>query len=112
MRFPDMTALARRKRLTVNQFTAAFARANPSLKPDMLRVKTTRGNRLSEVWLCMDKAMEFARCHRRQSASNAASLLHIEPGPAMLSPKDPTRRQPRKPRLSLDLEPHATARKD
>lgn len=81
--YPDMAALAGRKNLTVGQFASAFARANPGLRADMLRVTTTRGNWLSEVWLCMDRAMDFTRCPAHQGGAPTRSYLKIEPGPGM-----------------------------
>lgn len=82
IRFPDMTALARVDTLTVGQFAAAFARANGGLKPEMIRIVTTRGKALSEVRLCMNRAMEFARCRTRQSGASSKARLRILPGPA------------------------------
>lgn len=79
IRYPDMGALARSKSLTVGQFAQAFARANRGLKPDMLRVTTTRGNWLSEVWLCMDRAMAFTRCPAHQGGAPVKSPLRIAP---------------------------------
>lgn len=79
IRYPDMGALARTKSLTVGQFAQAFARANRGLKPDMLRVTTARGNWLSEVWLCMDRAMAFTRCPAHQGGAPVTSRLRIAP---------------------------------
>jgi ribonuclease T2 len=105
IRFPDMTALARRKSLTVGDFTTSFARANKGLRADAIRVVTTRDGSLSEVRLCMDKAMEFARCPKRQPGANARAILRIQPGPNIR----PTRRMPptARPGLKLDLDPNA-----
>ncbi|WP_028055801.1 ribonuclease T2 family protein [Sphingobium bisphenolivorans] len=77
IRYPDMAALARRKALTVGQFAKAFAAANQGMRPDMLRVMTTRDNRLSEVALCMNRAMEFARCPAHQRGAANGSALRI-----------------------------------
>lgn len=79
IRYPDMAALAQTKTLTVGEFAQAFARANRGLRPDMLRVTTTRDNWLSEVWLCMDRAMKFARCPRHQGSAPSTSDLRIAP---------------------------------
>lgn len=100
IRFPDMTALARRKALTVGDFTTAFARANQGLRADAIRVVTSRDSSLTEVRLCMDKAMEFARCPVRQPGAKPRELLRIQPGPNIR----PTRRTPR-PGLKLNLDP-------
>lgn len=111
LRYPDMRALAQRKALTVGQFADAFARANKGLRPDMVRVTTVRGNWLSEVWLCMDKAMDFTRCPGHQGGAPTSSYLRIEPGPVIANPRRPaaTPRQgsnpARNPGLILDLDP-------
>lgn len=123
LRFPDMAALAKRPSLTVGQFAQAFAAANGRMRADMLRVTTTRGNWLSEVWICLDKQMEMARCPVGAGGAPQAGLLRIEPGPAGLpraaaaprpaanaARKPPPPRasgvQPaRKPALRLDLDP-------
>ena len=115
MRYPDMTALAATKNLTVGKFAEAFARANKGLRADMLRVTTTRGNWLSEVWLCMDRAMAFTRCPAHQGGAAPASLLRIEPGPRIAYSRPaisvPRQAKPavtpaRKPGLILDLDPN------
>jgi ribonuclease T2 len=113
IRYPDMRALARQPALTVGAFAQAFARANPGLKPNMIRIRTTRGNWLEEVWLCMDKLMEFVRCPTDQSGTLDGSRLRIEPGPSIdyTKPIDrpapkPGARPKRKPGLLLDLDPN------
>ena len=106
IRYPDMAQLARREALTVKQFTAAFARANKGLSPGMIRVKTARGGWLSEVSLCMDRAMDYARCPASQRGAPEAASLRIRPGPNILPPK--ARAAPaRRPALKLDLDPNA-----
>ena len=106
IRYPNMTLLARRETLTVKQFAAEFARANKGLTPDMLRIRTTRGGALSEVWLCMDRAMDYARCPTGQRGAPAAAKLRIQPGPNILPQK--SRAVPaRRPALKLDLDPNA-----
>ncbi len=106
IRYPDMTRLARRDTLTVKQFTEEFARANKGLSPGMIRVKTVRDGWLSEVSLCMDRAMDYARCPASQRGTPDAAKLRIRPGPHILPPKA----QPapaRRPALKLDLDPNA-----
>ena len=110
LRYPDMAALARRKTLTVTQFATAFAAANKRLEPDMLRVTTVRGNWLSEVWICMDRAMEFTRCPAHQGGAPGPSYLRIEPGPnipnsRLTTPRGSRAAPARKPGLVLDLDP-------
>ena len=62
-------------------FADAFARANKGLRADMLRVTTTRGGWLNEVWLCMDKAMQFTRCPGHQGGAPTSAALRIARGP-------------------------------
>lgn len=109
LRYPDMGALARRKTLTVGQFAEAFARANKGLKAEMMRVTTTRGNWLSEVWLCMDRALEFARCPAHQGGAPDSAYLRIQPGPSIPNPRRAVRTPTpqREPGLFLDLDPNA-----
>lgn len=109
MRFPDMAALAKRDRLTVAQFTEAFARVNGRLRPEMIRVTTTRGNWLSEVRICMDRAMEFARCPVGQAGAKGGAYLRVEPGPAIPRQRPAPVTPARKPGLILDLDPTAEA---
>lgn len=86
LRYPDMAALGRRETLTVGQFADAFARANKGLRADMLRVTTTRGGWLNEVWLCMDKAMRFTRCPGHQGGAPTSAALRIARGPDSAAP--------------------------
>lgn len=108
LRYPDMAALARRKALTAGQFAEAFAAANKGMRADMLRVTTTRDNRLSEVWLCMDKSLEFSRCPAHQGGAPGKASLRIAPGPNIPNP----RRAAPMPRPILDLDPNAEIPKD
>ncbi|WP_375196991.1 ribonuclease T [Sphingobium sp.] len=105
LRYPDMTGLARRKTLTVGQFAKAFAAANKGMRADMLRITTTRDHRLSEVWLCMDKVMEFARCPAHQGGARDSAGLRIAPGPYIRNPRPAA--PARRPGLILDLDPDA-----
>jgi len=74
LRFPDMNALSRQPDLTVDGFARAFAAANrhiPGLSTDAVRVRVTRDLWLSEVWLCLDQDLAFARCGRNQGGGFA-----------------------------------------
>lgn len=62
LRFPDMNALSRRPGLTAGQLASAIARANPGITPAMMRVTTTRGGWLDEIWLCLDLRYRYERC--------------------------------------------------
>jgi ribonuclease T2 len=53
IRTPDMANLAHRRGLTVGQFQAAFAAANPGMRPDMMRLNLNKNGWLEEVWLCL-----------------------------------------------------------
>ena len=106
IRYPDMAALARRPTLTVGQFVQAFVAANRGLKADMVRVTTTRDNRLSEVWLCMDRSLEFARCPTHQRGARPATRIRITPGPNIPNAKRPPAPVHR-PGLILNLDPDA-----
>ena len=108
VRYPNMTVLARRQSLTAGQLAAEFARLNKGLKPDMIRVKTARGGWLSEVRLCMDRAMDYARCPSSQRGAPDGARLRIQPGPNILPPKRRAAPSPR-PALKLDLDPNAQA---
>ena len=76
LRYPDMDALSRRP-LTVGQFARAFARANPGIGPDMMRVTTKRGGWLDEVWLCVDTRFRYRRCPAHQGGAPASAALRI-----------------------------------
>ncbi|AMK22208.1 MULTISPECIES: ribonuclease T2 family protein [unclassified Sphingobium] len=107
IRYPDMAALARRKTLTVGRFTEAFAAANQGMRADMMRVTATRDNRLSEVWLCMDKALEFARCPKHQGGTSNQTSLRIAPGPNIPNPKRAKPAPASRSGLILHLDPNA-----
>lgn len=109
IRYPDMAGLARRPALTVGDFARAFAAANRGIRADMLRVTVSRGGWLDEVWLCLDKQIDYARCPAHQGGASAKARLRIAPGPRI--PARPLPRQlvtpARKPALVLDLHPDA-----
>lgn len=110
LRYPDMAALSRRPNLTAGQFAAAFAKANKGMTADMMRVTTTRDNKLSEVWLCMDRALEFTRCPGHQGGVPDSAYVKITPGPVILNPRRPVpppANPTKRPGLMLDLDPNA-----
>ncbi|UAK23324.1 ribonuclease T2 family protein [Sphingomonas nostoxanthinifaciens] len=59
---PDMTSLARRDDLTVGQFVAAFALANPAIGADAVQPRTNASGWLQEVWICLDTRFKPRRC--------------------------------------------------
>jgi ribonuclease T2 len=80
LRYPDMAALAARPGITAGAFAEAFAAANKGLlRADMMRVTATRDNRLSEVWLCMDRKLHYTRCPAHQGGVSPQTMLKIAP---------------------------------
>lgn len=105
IRYPDMTALARHPSLTVGGFVQAFVAANPRLRANMLRVGTTRQGWLQELWICLDSALEYARCPGGKPGVALSARLRITPGPRIAQRPLPARRtQGPAPQLKLDME--------
>lgn len=75
--FPDMAALSRTANLTQGRLAAAFARANPGMSPQMLRIVATRDGWLEEVWLCHDRAFRRARCPNTAGDSRGSATVRI-----------------------------------
>jgi ribonuclease T2 len=61
LRYPDMDALSRRP-LNAGDFATAFARANPGLPAEAIRVTVNKRGWLDELWLCLDKSFAYERC--------------------------------------------------
>jgi len=77
LRFPEMEALSRRGGLTVASLMAALARANPGISANSMRITTTRGGWLDEVWLCLDLNFRYQECPRGQGGAPVTSQLKI-----------------------------------
>ncbi|MEP6785455.1 MAG: ribonuclease T [Sphingomonadales bacterium] len=77
LRFPDMNALSRRSGLTVGMLAAAIARANPGIAPGMMRVTTTRGGWLDEIWLCLDLKYRYRQCKANTGGAKPNTRLKI-----------------------------------
>ncbi len=75
LRYPDMNALSRGP-LTVGQFVAAFAAANPGVPADAVRVTAKRGW-LDELWLCLDTRFRYERCKAGTGGLAADASLKI-----------------------------------
>ena len=75
IRYPDMGALSR-THLTVGQFTAAFASANPGIPASSVRVTASRGW-LDELWLCLDVRFAYTRCKAGTGGLPANASLKI-----------------------------------
>ena len=81
LRYPDMDALSRRP-LTVSQFKADMAAANPGIPASAMRVTLTRQNWLDEVWLCLDTRLQYARCKAGTGGAADTALVKIWRGGA------------------------------
>jgi ribonuclease T2 len=79
VRYPDMAALARNRRLTVRDFTRAFVAANPAYAADGLIIATNRGGWLDEVRLCLDRRFRPHRCPPASRGAPAGQRLRIAP---------------------------------
>lgn len=79
LRFPDMAALARTP-LTAGALATAIARANPTLRPEMMRITTTRQGWLDEIWLCLDRRFRYTRCPAHQGGVQPGTRLRIWTG--------------------------------
>ncbi len=82
VRYPDMAALAREERLTVDDFARAFAAANPGMRSDQIAVETRRGGWLDEVRICLDRRFRRQRCPVWSRGEAAGARLRIAPPPA------------------------------
>ncbi|WP_033922324.1 ribonuclease T2 family protein [Sphingomonas sp. 37zxx] len=70
IRYPDMDALSRRKKLTTGQFAQAVARANPGMTAAMVKVTADRQGWLDELWVCLDTKFQYRACPRAGRAAN------------------------------------------
>jgi ribonuclease T2 len=59
--FPDMDSLSRRPQ-TAASVARAFARVNPTLRPDMIRLLLNRQGWLEELWICHDTRFTPTAC--------------------------------------------------
>lgn len=76
LRYPDMDALSRHP-LTAGQFAQALADANPGMPVTAVRVTANRRGWLDEVWLCLDKTYQYARCSPRSGGVARGAVLKI-----------------------------------
>lgn len=77
LRFPDMDALSRRGGVTVASLSAAIARVNPGITPGMMRVTTTKGDWLDELWLCLDLNFRYIRCRLDRGGERPTTRVKI-----------------------------------
>jgi ribonuclease T2 len=80
LRFPDMEALSRRQ-LTAGGVAQAMARANPGLRPDMMRITADRQGWVDEIWLCMNRQFRYQRCPAHQGGLATTSRVRVWRGP-------------------------------
>ena len=76
LRYPDMIALSRRT-LTAGTLASAIARVNPGMRADMMKITTDKQGWLDEVWICLDKRFQYARCPAHQGGAKANAKVRI-----------------------------------
>jgi ribonuclease T2 len=74
--YPNMAALSRTPQTTAS-FTRAFARANPRLRPDMIRLNVNKKGWLEEVWLCLNTDLAPRRCADTGEGARADAPVRI-----------------------------------
>ncbi|MEG3174832.1 ribonuclease T [Sphingomonas sp. RB3P16] len=74
--YPDMTALSRRP-LTAGQLAAAFAKANPGVPADAVRVTANKKGWLDELWMCLDKSLAYRRCEANSGGLDANASVKV-----------------------------------
>ena len=79
LKFPDMNWLAGRYRVTAGDVAGAFARANPGMTIDMLRVQATRIGALSEIHICLDTSFKPVRCPAGKRGLSRNARVRIRP---------------------------------
>ena len=77
MRYPDMDSMSRDRNLTVGTFRLNFARANPGIRPDMIRVLKSKDNWLKEVHVCLGKDFKPQRCPSHVRMPSDRSTIKI-----------------------------------
>lgn len=77
LHYPDMDGLMRRGWMMAGQFAAAFARANPGLEPEMIRLTADRQDWLQEVWICLDTKLRYRRCPAQQGVLSRTHMIRV-----------------------------------
>lgn len=78
IRYPDMAALARMRGLTAARVQAAFAAANPGMRPQMLRLNLNRRGWLEEVWLCLGLDRRLRSCPASQGGAAPSARVRVQ----------------------------------
>ena len=94
VRYPNMAALSRTPQTTAS-FTRAFARANPRLRPEMIRLNVNRKGWLEEVWLCLDTKFAPRKCPVTGEGARADAPVRIWRGRIAAGPRQRTQRADR-----------------
>ncbi|MCW1382122.1 ribonuclease T2 [Novosphingobium sp. KCTC 2891] len=79
VRYPDMTALARRPGLDAGAVRAAFTRANPWLTPEAIRLLLGRDGALREVHLCLSRRFTPTRCPAANAGPGDQTPVRVTP---------------------------------
>lgn len=77
VRFPDMTALAERRDLTVGDLRRAMSAANIRVPVDAIAVTQTRGGWLDEIRLCLNLRFRATRCAPSSRGAPDGARLRI-----------------------------------
>jgi ribonuclease T2 len=86
IRYPDMRALSRRHDLTVTDFQASFAAANPGMRANMLRLNVNKHGWLEEVWICLGLNKQPRPCPAFAGGAKPGEPVRIQsPYPAFTS---------------------------
>ena len=78
IRMPDMAALAARRGVRAGEVQEAFARANPGMTADMLRLDVNRRGWLQEVWFCLGLDKRPRRCPAGQAGAEREAVVRIQ----------------------------------
>jgi len=77
VQYPDMDSLSRDDTLTIGRFRSAFAKANPGLASDMVRVKANGRGWLQEVRICLARNYKPRACPAHLRPANDNGRLNI-----------------------------------
>lgn len=74
--FPEMEKFSGRS-TTVQAFQEAFAKANPGMRADQLRLNVSKAGWLEEMWICLDKRFMRATCPAHQGGAALGQMIKI-----------------------------------
>jgi ribonuclease T2 len=77
VKYPDMDGLSRDDTLTIGRFREAFAKVNPGLTSDMVRIKANRRGWLQEVRICLARNYKPRACPSHIRRSRDSDRLNI-----------------------------------